>query len=43
MEVMKELNDREKVSFIFSTHNDLIEKYAKRVIRLKDGLVVGEA
>jgi putative ABC transport system ATP-binding protein len=41
MEVMKELNDHEKVSFIFSTHNDLIEKYAKRVIRLKDGLVVG--
>jgi putative ABC transport system ATP-binding protein len=43
MEVMKELNDHEKVSFIFSTHNDLIEKYAKRVIRLKDGLVVGES
>ena len=43
MEVMKQLNDHEKVSFIFSTHNDLIEKYAKRVIRLKDGLVVGES
>jgi putative ABC transport system ATP-binding protein len=42
MEVMKELNDHEKVSFIFSTHNDLIEKYAKRVIRLKDGLIVGD-
>jgi putative ABC transport system ATP-binding protein len=43
MEVMKELNDHEKVSFIFSTHNDLIEQYAKRVIRLKDGLVIGES
>ncbi len=42
MEVMKNLNEHEKVSFIFSTHNDLIEKYAKRVIRLKDGLVVGD-
>jgi putative ABC transport system ATP-binding protein len=42
MEVMKALNDHEKVSFIFSTHNDLIEKYAKRVIRLRDGLVVGD-
>jgi len=40
MEVMKHLNDQEKVSFIFSTHNELIEKYAKRVIRLKDGLIV---
>jgi len=42
MEVMKDLNDHEKVSFIFSTHNDLIEKYARRVIRLRDGLIVGE-
>ena len=42
MEAMKELNEHEKVSFIFSTHNDLIEKYARRVIRLKDGLVVGD-
>ena len=40
MEVMKHLNEQEKVSFIFSTHNELIEKYAKRVIRLRDGLVV---
>jgi len=42
MEVMKHLNEQEKVSFIFSTHNELIEKYAKRVIRLKDGLIVGD-
>ena len=42
MEVMKHLNDDQKVSFIFSTHNELIEKYAKRVIRLKDGLIVGD-
>jgi len=39
---MKHLNEQEKVSFIFSTHNDLIEKYARRIIRLKDGLIVGE-
>lgn len=42
MEVMKHLNEQERVSFIFSTHNDLIEKYAKRVIRLKDGLAVAD-
>jgi putative ABC transport system ATP-binding protein len=42
MEVMKHLNEQEKVSFIFSTHNELIEKYAKRILRLKDGLIVGE-
>ena len=39
---MKNLNEHEKVSFIFSTHNELIEKYAKRVIHLKDGLIVGD-
>lgn len=42
MEVMKALNDHEKVSFIFSTHNELIEKYAKRIIRLKDGLIIDD-
>jgi putative ABC transport system ATP-binding protein len=42
MEAMKRLNREDKVSFIFSTHNELIEKYAKRVIRLKDGLIVGD-
>lgn len=42
MEVMKRLNQEEKVSFIFSTHNELIEKYAKRIITLKDGLITGE-
>jgi len=42
MEAMKRLNSEDKVSFIFSTHNELIEKYAKRVIRLKDGLIVGD-
>lgn len=42
MEVMKHLNEHEKVSFIFSTHNDLIEKYAKRIIRLKDGQIIGD-
>ncbi len=42
MEVMKHLNEQEKVSFIFSTHNELIEKYAKRIIRLKDGLMVAD-
>jgi putative ABC transport system ATP-binding protein len=42
MEAMKRLNSEDKVSFIFSTHNELIERYAKRVIRLKDGLIVGD-
>jgi len=42
MEAMKRLNDEEGVTFIFSTHNALIERYAKRVIGIKDGLITGE-
>jgi putative ABC transport system ATP-binding protein len=42
MEAMKRLNEEEKVTFIFSTHNELIEKYAKRVLSIKDGSIVGE-
>ncbi len=43
MEAMKRLNEEDKVSFIFSTHNELIEKYARRVIRLRDGVIVGDS
>lgn len=39
LEVMRELNEKEKVTFIFSTHNQDVMKYAKRIITLKDGLV----
>jgi putative ABC transport system ATP-binding protein len=42
MEAMKRLNEEEKVTFIFSTHNELIEKYAKRVLTIKDGRITGE-
>lgn len=39
LEVMRELNEKNKVTFIFSTHNQDVMKYAKRIINLKDGLV----
>ena len=42
MEAMRRLNEEEKVTFIFSTHNELIEKYAKRILSIKDGRITGE-
>ena len=42
MEAMKRLNEEEAVTFIFSTHNELIERYAKRVLTIKDGQITGE-
>jgi len=40
LEEMAKLNRQEGVSFIFSTHNPEILEYARRLIRLKDGLIV---
>ncbi len=40
LELMKELNEIEKTTFVFSTHDPDVLKYAKRIIKLKDGLVV---
>ncbi len=42
VEVMRNLNEEEGVSFLFSTHNPAVMKYAKRVVNLKDGEIVGE-
>jgi putative ABC transport system ATP-binding protein len=40
--LMKEMNRLEKTTFIFSTHDVNVLKYAQDVIRIKDGLVVKE-
>jgi putative ABC transport system ATP-binding protein len=37
--LMQRLNVEQQVSFIFSTHDPDIMRYAKRIIRLKDGLI----
>ena len=39
LETMARLNENEKVTFIFSTHNPEIMRYAKRVVNLKDGRI----
>ena len=39
--LMQRLNVEQKVSFIFSTHDPDIMRYAKRIITLKDGLITG--
>ena len=39
LQVMKKLNDIEKTTFIFSTHDQEILKYADSVIKIKDGKI----
>ncbi|OGS19463.1 MAG: ABC transporter [Elusimicrobia bacterium RIFOXYA2_FULL_50_26] len=40
LELMKEMNRVEKTTFIFSTHDANVLQYAKRIVKIKDGLTV---
>jgi putative ABC transport system ATP-binding protein len=42
LELMRKMNKVEKTTFVFSTHDPNILKYAKRVTKLKDGVVVSK-
>jgi putative ABC transport system ATP-binding protein len=42
LEMMKEMNEKKKVTFIFSTHDQMVMDYARRLVRLRDGLVVDD-
>lgn len=39
IQLMRELNEVEKTTFLFATHDPKIEKFAKRIIVLKDGKI----
>ncbi len=40
LDLMHTLNDEEKVTFLFSTHDPLVMSHAKRNVKLHDGLIV---
>jgi len=42
LRLMKKLNVEDNITFIFSSHDNLIIERAKRVIRLRDGKLVGD-
>ncbi|MFU8803598.1 MAG: ABC transporter ATP-binding protein [Bradymonadaceae bacterium] len=42
IELMKELNENEQTTFIFSTHDHRIMEHAKRIIHLEDGRVIDD-
>ncbi len=39
LDLMKEMNRREQTTFVFSTHDQNVLKYAHTVIKIKDGLI----
>ena len=42
LELMRRMNEIEKTTFIFSTHDANVLKYARRIVRIKDGLIEKE-
>lgn len=42
MEIIQEINNTAETTFIFSTHDSEIMHYAKRIIYMKDGLIVND-
>ncbi|MEH0020377.1 MAG: ABC transporter ATP-binding protein [Desulfobacter sp.] len=43
LEMMSQMNQARGVTFIFSTHDQMVMDYARRIIHLKDGRVVDDA
>ena len=39
LELMREMNTSKGVTFIFSTHDQMVMEYARRLIHIRDGLV----
>ncbi|NBV41595.1 ABC transporter ATP-binding protein [bacterium] len=40
LEIMKRLNETQKTTFIFSTHDQEVLQYAKRIVKIRDGRIV---
>ncbi len=43
IDLMKEINEQEKTTFIFSTHDDRVVSRVERIIPIEDGLIKTEA
>ncbi len=41
LKLMRDLNENENTTFIFSTHDPDVLKYARNIVKIKDGLVAG--
>lgn len=42
LDLMREMNERDGITFLFSTHDPMVMGRARRVVRLKDGAIIGE-
>jgi putative ABC transport system ATP-binding protein len=42
LDLMREMNERSHITFLFSTHDPMVMSRAKRVVRLVDGVIAGD-
>ncbi len=42
LEMMKEMNEKKSVTFIFSTHDDMVMDYARRLVQIRDGEIADD-
>ena len=42
LEMMKEMNEKKNVTFIFSTHDRMVMDYARRLVKLRDGEIADD-
>ena len=40
LDMMKQMNEKKNVTFVFSTHDHMVMEYARRLINLRDGQIV---
>jgi putative ABC transport system ATP-binding protein len=39
LEFMRQLNEEKKVTFLFATHDPVLDEYAKTRVQIKDGIL----
>ncbi len=42
LEMMRQMNERKRATFIFSTHDQMVMDYARRLVLIRDGLVADD-
>ena len=42
LDLMRNLNQTKRITFIFSTHDPMVMERAERLVKLKDGMIVGD-
>ncbi len=42
LEMMEEMNQKKRVTFIFSTHDSMVMDYARRLVQIRDGRVADD-